>query len=181
MISFKSAVTVKLLQYFFLNLSAHHHVNELARLLELDAGNLYRKLRELEREGLFVSETEGHQRYFCLNRKYPLFKELQKTMEIEHGLPEAIISNLKRIKGIKEAYIFGSYAKKQLKSDSDIDILLIGSHSAIAAKRAILPLSKKFGREINVIDLTETEFKKKRQARDEFIGNIFKQEHLKLI
>lgn len=181
MVSFKSAVTVKLLKYYFLNPSAKHHVNELARLLEVDAGNLYRKLQELETEGLFISEADCNQHHYWLNKKYPLFKETKKSFEIEYGLPEAIKNSLKNIKGISEAYIFGSYAKKKLKSHSDIDVLLVGNHSALDAKRVILPLEKVFGREINVIDLTKSELDKKFKNKDEFIDNIFKHRHLKLI
>ncbi|MFH0951409.1 MAG: nucleotidyltransferase domain-containing protein [bacterium] len=181
MLKFKSVITVKLLQYYLLNPTAKHHINELARLLAVDAGNLYRKLKELENEGLFLSEKQGNLRYFYLNKKYPLYKEIEKVFTIEHGLPVAISDNLDRIKGIKEAYIFGSYAKGKLKNDSDIDVLLIGKHSALAAKRIILPLSKTFGREINVIDLTEDELNAKRQNHDEFIAHIFKQPYLKII
>lgn len=181
MVGFKSEVTVKLLKYYFLNPTAKHHVNELARLLDVDAGNLYRKLKELEVEGLFVSEADGNQRHYWLNKKYPLLKETKKSFEIDYGLPEAIKNSLKNIKGINEAYIFGSYAKKKLKSHSDIDVLLVGNHSALSAKRVILPLAKVFGREINVIDLTKGELASKLKSKDEFIDNIFKHRHLKLI
>lgn len=181
MISFKSVITIKLLKYYFINPTAKHHINELARLLNVDAGNLYRKLQEFEAEGLFVSETDGNQRHFMINKKYSLFKELKKSFEVEHGLPDAIKEILKKIKGIDEAYIFGSYGKKQLKSHSDIDVLLIGNHSAIEAKRAILPLEKVFGREINIIDLSKQEFNAKIAKKDEFILDIFSHRHLKLI
>ena len=36
-----------------------------------------KELRRLEREGLFVSEVSGRQKYFQLNRQYRLFEEIR--------------------------------------------------------------------------------------------------------
>ncbi len=48
MFQFRSKITVKVLGYFFLNPHESRYINELAEILDLDAGNLYRKLKEME-------------------------------------------------------------------------------------------------------------------------------------
>ena len=68
MIGFRSKITIKVLNYYFLNPKKSHYVNELARILDVDPANLFRKLIELEREGVLVSEMRGNQRYFSLNK-----------------------------------------------------------------------------------------------------------------
>jgi len=172
MFDFRSQITKKILGYYFLNPAKKNYINELAEILAVDRSNLFRKLKELEKEGLLKSEFAGNQNYFYLNKSYPLLKEIKKTYEAKYGLVLLLKEKLKRLPGLKEAYIFGSFAKDSLQQDSDIDILLIGSHSSIAAKRLILPLQKTLKREINIIDLTVAEFTKKKRV-DDFIKRIF--------
>jgi len=180
MIGFRSKITIRVLNYYFLNPKKSHYVNELARILDVDPANLFRKLIELEKEGVLVSETRGNQRYFSLNKKYPLLKELKKTFEAKYGVLNLIKERLSKLKGLKEAFIFGSFAKNALSPESDIDIFLIGEHSSLEAKRLILPLEKMIGREINIIDMTEEELKKRKKRKDEFIKNVFSGKVIKI-
>src|SRR5680860_1346013 len=105
MITFNSKITKKLLEYYFTNPSAEHYVNELSRLLEIDPGNLDRKLKELKREGILISKSLGRQKYYSLNKKYPVLEEIKKIFEQKYGLKNSLLKNLKIVKGIKEAYI----------------------------------------------------------------------------
>ena len=92
-----------------------------------------------------------------------------------------MFEKLKNIKGLKEAYIFGSYARGNFGLESDIDLLLIGSHSSIEAKRSIIELQNQSQREFNVIDLMEKEYKEKIKNKDELLDNIFKNKKIKII
>ena len=180
MLGFRSKITIKVLNYYFLNPEKRHYVNELARILDVDPGNLFRKLKELEKEGILISETRGNQKYFSLNKKYPFLKELKKTFEAKYGFLNLIKEKLSKLKGLKEAFVFGSFAKNTLSPESDIDLLLIGEHSSLEAKKLILPLEKMIGREINIVDMTEKEFKKRKKRGDEFIKNIFSGKVIKI-
>lgn len=180
MLGFRSKITIKVLGYYFVNPGQKHYINELADLLKIDPGNLFRKLKELEAEGILISETRGNQKYFGLNKKYPLLKEIKKTYEAKHGLVNLLKGKLTKLKGLKEAFIFGSYAKNSLQQESDIDILLIGNHSSLEAKRLILPLQQDFKREINLIDLAPADLKKRKKQHDDFISNIYSQKMIKI-
>ena len=180
MIDFRSKITVKILGYYFINPEKKHYINELAVLLEIDPGNLFRKLKELETEGILISETRGNQKYFSLNKNYPLLKEIKKTYEAKYGIVNLLKDRLVKLKNLKEAYIFGSYVQNSLQQESDIDILLIGNHSSLEAKRLILPLQKNIGRQINIVDLTPKEFRRRKKNQDEFIKNIFSQKIIKI-
>ena len=181
MFEFRSKITIKVLRYFLLNQKRRHYVNELADLLGVNPGNLFRKLKELENEGVLVSEMQGNQRYFNLNKKYPLLRELEHFFRAKYGIEESLKEKLSKLKGLREAYIVGSYAKDSLQQESDIDLLLVGEHSSLEAKRLILPLMKKIQREINIVDFSSAEFKKKKKAGDEFLKNIFSQKKIKII
>lgn len=181
MLKLRSQITRKILNYFFLNPEKENYINELARDLALDPGNLFRKLKELEQEGILLAENKGHQKYFHLNSKYPLLGEMKRTFELKYGLPEILKTKLAALSGLEEAYIFGSYAKNTLQMESDIDLLLVGRHSTREAKRTLLQTQKEIQREINIIDLSPEEFRQRQKQEDEFIKNIFSDKFIKLL
>jgi len=181
MLEFKSKIEEKVLGYYFINKKAKHYVNELARILKLDPGNLDRKLNELAKEGILTFEKQGNLKYFLLNDDYSLLSEIEKIYKAKYGVEKKLASALKKLKKLKSAYIFGSYAKNKLNSESDIDILLVGDHSSLDAKRLVFGLGNELKRELNIVDMTETEFQKRKKNKDEFIGNIFKNKIIKII
>lgn len=76
-VNFRSKLHQALLHYYFSNPGAEHYLRELSRILSFDATHLSRELNLLTRFGLFVSFTRGHEKYFRLNRRYPLYNELR--------------------------------------------------------------------------------------------------------
>ncbi|HPY08852.1 MAG: nucleotidyltransferase domain-containing protein [Patescibacteria group bacterium] len=181
MFSFKSKITVKILNYYFLNPKKTHYINELAKILEVDPGNLFRKLKELEKEGILKTEMIGNQRYFSLNEKSPLLGEYKKIFEARHGLPEILKNKLKEIKGLEEAYLFGSFVKGNFSEESDIDLLLVGKHKFALVSNLVNELEKKLGREINVVDFTKPELTSRLEKNDDFLKNVFAGKYIKLI
>ena len=181
MISLRSKVTIKLLDYYFLNPEAQVYINELARILELDPKNTETKLKELEREGLFKSEFRGKQRYFFLAKDNPVLEHYRQIFLKTHGIEKKLKDILNGIKGIKEAYIFGSYASNKMDSSSDIDILVIGTHSVLELQRVIVKLQKDTGREFNVTNLSPEEFAEKKKDKNHFVNNVFKTKTIRLI
>lgn len=180
MISMRSQITLKLLGYFFVNPGQKKYVNELARDLQIDLGNLFRKLKELENEGILSSEVKGRERYYFLNNNYPL-DEFKKIYNRSYGLDKLIASTFKDLKGIKEIYLFGSFAKGGFGRESDVDILLVGSHSSISAQKAILKLQNNLGREFNIVNMDEKEFTKRKKDKDPFISNVLSGKFIKII
>ncbi len=180
MFEFRSKITIKVLRYYLLNKDRRHYVNELAGILNVDPGNLFRKLKELEDEGILSSETRGNQRYYELNKNYTLLRELENFFQAKYGIEEQLEQKLSKLKGLQEAYIFGSYAKNSIQQESDIDLLLVGRHSSLEAKRLILPLAKDIQREINIVDFTPSEFKKKK-TKDDFLKRILSGKKIKII
>lgn len=174
MVTFKSRVTVKILDYYFLNPAARHYVNELAKILHLDPKNVYRKLLELEKAGLLKSEFLGRERYFFLDRKSPLLKPYRQIFMKTNGLEKRFGSILAGFPGVKEAYIYGSFARNQMDAASDIDILAVGSHSTLELAKALNRLQGEIGREINVVNMSEREFQHKKDQSNPFIKNVFK-------
>jgi predicted nucleotidyltransferase len=76
---------------------------------------------------------------------------------------------LKKIEGIGEAYLYGSFARNQQDAASDLDVLVTGNPREEVLAEAIRKLERQLGREINYTVLTEKEFESRRARKDAFL------------
>jgi|SRR3989339_314746 len=181
MISFKSKIVIKSLNYFFLNEDNKVYINELARIIEEEPKNVYRILLKIEVLGILASEFIGKERYFFIDKKKKIYKEYKTIFLRSAGLENLLTKTLMRIGDIKEAYIFGSYANNKLKSDSDIDLLLVGEYNILKVQKKIREIQKEIGREINTIDMSPEEFAKNKKNNNQLLKTIFENKTIKLI
>lgn len=181
MISLRSQVARKVLSFFILNPEETLYVNELSRKLALDKRNLVKKLRELEREGILRSEKRGNLRLFGANPEFPLYQEYRRIVLKTVGVEERLREIMRETPGIKEAYIYGSYAKDAMSVHSDLDLLVVGDHEIKVFQRKINLLQREIGREINSVNISEAEFKKKIDMKDSFIAGILRGKTVRLV
>ena len=181
MFDLRSKARQRLLAYYFTNPTATHHLRDLAQRLEIDPSNLSKELGRLEREGLFRSQVVGRQKYFQLDRTYPLFDELRRVVAKTVGAPSVIAQSLKKIGGIDEAYLYGSFARDQQDAASDIDVLVVGSPRGETLAEAVQRLEKQLGREINYTVFTAKEFARRRARKDAFLQNVWHNKRVPLV
>ena len=181
MLEFRSKTRQRLLAFYFTNPTARHHLRDLAARLEIDPSNLSKELRSLEAEGLFRSEVSGRQKYFELNRQFALFEEVKGIVTKTIGAAHLIRQSLKKLEGLGEAYLYGSFARNQQDMASDIDILLIGSPREEILAEAIRKLERYLGREINYTILTPKEFEARRARRDPFLETVWHNKRVALL
>lgn len=173
MLDLRSKARQRLLVYYFTNPKARLHLRDLAERLGVDPSNLSKELGRLEREGLFRSEVSGRQKYFQLNREYPLFNEVRSIVAKTFGASPLITQSLKTIEGIDAAYLYGSFAHNQQDAVSDIDVLVIGTPRGEMLAESVRKLEKQLGREINYVVLSPKEFKSRRSRKDAFLENVW--------
>ena len=181
MLSMRSKITKELLNYFFLNPEDKLYVNEISRKLDLEKRNLVKKLKELEKEGIFVSESRGNQKIYFINRSYPLFNEYRQIVFKTIGIENKLRETLSKVKGVEKVYIFGSYARNELDTHSDIDLLVIGNHKVIPAQRQINKTQKEIDREINVVNMDKKEFDLRKKKKDPFIESFLREKYIEVI
>ena len=181
MLDLRSKARQRLLAYYFTNPTARRHLRDLAARLRIDPSNLSKELGRLEREGLFRSEVSGRQKYFQLNREYPLFAEVRGIVEKTVGAVPLIAQSLKKIEGIEEAFLYGSFAANQQDAASDIDVLVIGRPKGDALAEAIEKLERQLGREINYTVMGRKEFEARRKRKDAFLENVWQNKRVALV
>ncbi len=171
---FGSALAGRILAYAFGHPGEEWHVRQLAALAEGDPGNVSRELRRLEREKIFLSRVKGNMKIYGLNEQYPLFKEMKaiaaKTFRAEGAVRELVAKQ----PGIALAFIHGSAAVDQLKSTSDIDLVVVGSAPGEGFLRGLQSLENRLNREINYTHYSQAEFARQRKKPGGFLALVLK-------
>src|SRR3984893_1776258 len=181
MLDMRSKARQKLLAYYFTNPTTRHHLRDLAERLSVDPSNLSKELSRLEREGLFRSEVNGRQKYFQLNREYPLFNEVRSIIAKTIGAVPLLAESLKKIEGVEEAYLYGSFARNQQSAADAVEVLVIGKPKSETLAETVQKLERQLGREINYTVLTRKELESRRGRKDPFLENIWHNKRVLLV
>jgi predicted nucleotidyltransferase len=180
----KSPLRKKLMAYFFTNPQAKLYLRDIATKLRVDPANLSRELRRLVSEGLFISQKQGNLKYFSLDPRYPLYRELKSMIFKTVGVQGAIGSLLSKTPGIKGAFIYGSFARNKERAGSDIDLCFIIRKKEFKEAPLLEGLHKlegDLGREISFTFFTEEEWKAKQRLKDSFVLALLKGKRIELI
>jgi len=170
----RSRLRKRLLSYFFSNIDANLYLREIASILNEDPGNLLKELKKMEREGIFISTLRGNQRYFSLNRRYPLYKELKSVIFKTIGVAGGLMRIVNETKGVEFAFIYGSFAQNKENSSSDIDLFIVGNPDRDKFMEKIDILEHSIKREINYNIYSKIEFKNKIKKTETFVLNLLK-------
>ncbi|UCB57656.1 MAG: hypothetical protein JSV30_03485 [Candidatus Omnitrophota bacterium] len=143
-----SKVKRNILKKFLLNPDERYYIHQLAAILKASVGTIHRELIKFEKSGILASEKTANARFFYINQKNPLFKELRQIVFKTEGVRDRVESELNGVKGIRLVFVYGSFGRE--REDSDIDLFLIGSNiDENELRPKISKLKKDFNREIN--------------------------------
>jgi len=177
----KSKIRQGLLTLFFTNPSKGYYLRELQRILGYSAGSIRRELIRFQKDNLFNTKRTGNLLYYFLNQNHPLFNELKSIISKTVGVEASLRGSLLLIKGIKIAFIYGSFAAKKENSDSDIDLMIVGDADNSSLNEKLSALEKRLRREINPTVYSWQEYKAKKRAKGSFITDLLKKPKIMLI
>jgi predicted nucleotidyltransferase len=136
------------------------YASELARRMSVPSSSLQRELLDLTA-------------YYQANADSPLFSDLRGLMLKTAGLVDVLADALKPLAAkLRVVFVYGSVASGREQSDSDIDLMVVGS---VLPAELALPLRRArevLGREINPTVYTRAEFVKKRAGKDHFLARV---------
>jgi len=167
----------KILALFFLNPDQEYYFSEVVRLTDTRQGVIQRELKTLAEAGILNAEKRGRQKFYAVNRKHPIFRDLRNIIFKTFGIIDQLKDALKPLeKRIKIAFVYGSLARGDEDASSDIDLFIVGSAPLDEIVSILSGTEDTIGREINPNLFSKTEFKKKYSEKNHFIRSIMKSE-----
>lgn len=163
-----------LLNTFFSNLSTEYYTRQLSAMLGISVGTIHREVRQLVASGILNERAVGNIKLFALNKQNPVYEEIKSIIQKTEGVVKLLKEAVEGVKGVRAAFIYGSFAKGDERQDSDIDVFLIGDN--IDEDELVVNLNnleKKLFREINYTRYSEGEYKKEKR-KNSFISEVIK-------
>ena len=156
-----------------------YHVRELARLTGTSAGTLHKELTKLTAGGVLRRQEVGNQVRYSADRDCPVFEELASILRKTSGLVDVLVEALSSVeKDIALAFVFGSVARGDQQSNSDVDVMLVGNLGFADAVSVLQPVQATLQREINPVVYSLEEFHRRAASHDSFIQEVLSQPKL---
>ncbi len=176
-----SSTRAELLGLFFNNPDDRFYLREIARHIGKDAAGIKRELDKLVKIGLLAIEKRGVQKYYFANKNSPIFSEMKGLIFKTTGVQGSMKASLSRLKGVKVAFIYGSYAKGAEKEDSNINLMVIGQANITELNDMVMGLEDKLKRDIDYLVFDEQEYRKRKDSKDPFIRELLKGKKIFLV
>jgi predicted nucleotidyltransferase len=158
-------------------------VSELIHGTRAGSGAVQREVARLAGSGLLSVEHIGRQKRYRANPASPIHDELvgivRKTFGLVAPLREALVPVAD---AITAAFVFGSVAKGNDTSRSDVDLMVVSDTLGYGEVLAALqPLDATLGRPVNPTLYTRRELKEKIAAGNSFLTRVLAQPRLWVI
>lgn len=170
-----------LLAVFVTNPQDKFYLRQLCVLIKSSPRPIQLALKKLEKAGILNLEREANIKFYSLNKASPIYSEIKSIILKTEAVGIALRTDLKGLRNIKCAFIYGSVAKDRERTGSDIDICIIGEVDLTALNRLTTRLEDKLKREISVVTFSPKEWEKAISARKAFAIDILKNKKLILI
>ena len=151
--------------------SETYHLRGLAQVAGTDSGNTSKLLKLLVEGGLVLAVPDRHSTRYSINSRSPLVAPLRQLV----ACAGSMMVDLRNVaSGIDAAYIgvFGSMAAGTDDDNSDIDVLVVGDLSGLAAQTAFKAAGRKHRKTVNVVAVTASELVQKLREGGAFWTSI---------
>jgi predicted nucleotidyltransferase len=162
-----------ILALFFTHCDEAFYLREAVRRVDVGSGAVQRELKRLTGAGILERTLRGNQVYYGVNRRCPVFAELQGLVIKTAGVADVLRDALAGLPGrVQMAFVFGSMAKGRATSASDVDLVLIGEPGFAQVVAALGPAQERLGREVNPIVYSPEEFHRKWAEGNHFLRSV---------
>jgi predicted nucleotidyltransferase len=154
------------------------HLSELARRADSAPITASRILAGLVKANMVIREKKGNLVLYSFSDARSA-KILRELVEQTRGVVPALRESLRKIRGVEEAFVFGSYAAHTEGENSDVDVVIVGSPQWSELAKTINAVEAKFNREVNYVVYSRAEFEKKKKTP--FLTRILKEKKIVLV
>ncbi|MBA3046339.1 MAG: nucleotidyltransferase domain-containing protein [Candidatus Thermoplasmatota archaeon] len=124
---FGSKAKVRIIRETAAHPDRDYSVESLARAVGMSYGTVHPVVAELAGARALVVRKAGRSKLYMINRKHPLFKEVQKLIAREQNafldIAKVFVKNLDKV-GVESIVLFGSVVRGEPRP-GDIDLLIV--------------------------------------------------------
>jgi predicted nucleotidyltransferase len=151
------------------------YLADLARHLAVRSSTLQREVASLTSAGILKSHRRGRMVYFEADTDCPVYPDLRGLLLKTSGLVDVLRSSLAAVmRNIQVAFVYGSIAQSHERSESDVDLMIIGEVDLSEIASSIREAAHLLGREINPKVYRPIEFTQKLARKDHFLQSVLK-------
>lgn len=151
------------------------YTREIVAAAGTGASQIQKELDQLTRAGLLIRERRANQVYFRANPEAPIFPELKGLVAKTFGIADLVRAAIEPLqRRIRFAAIYGSVAKGEHHSGSDVDLLVVGTVRLSDLTLPLHAVEERLGRRISVTLLDLEEFRARIAKGDHFLGAVLK-------
>jgi predicted nucleotidyltransferase len=131
-----------------------HSLSDVQRRVGAPFSVVHREVTRLLEGGLFLERAVGRARLVRANPDYPLLRPLTEMIQAAYGPVPVLTDLLRSQRGVREAYIFGSWAARRAGTSgpppNDIDVLVVGDAAHRDLHILAAAAGKELGQEVNI-------------------------------
>ncbi len=167
---FTSMARVKLLTLFLLNPDEEFFVRELTRDLDEQINSVRRELDNLKKIGLLRARTKNRKKFYSVNKKFLLFKELRSIIAKSTQSTDALVKEVLQMGEVDFLLVSGIFLKKE----SPVDLLIVGEVDKDKLEAFLDKLETKESIRFSI--LSSKDFLYRIECRDHFILDLIQDE-----
>ncbi len=158
------------------------HLRNIARETDLAPATVQREVISLYEAGILTRRRDGNQVKYGADRSCPIFPELQGLVLKTVGLADVLRQALQPLRDrIDIAFVFGSLAKGEATSGSDVDLMVVGGISLRDLVPVLQDAERTLSREINPVTMSAKEFSKRIAEGEHFVTSVLRDPRIYLI
>lgn len=148
-------------------------MSDLARDLHVGPSSLQRELESLVKAGILLRRKDQNRVLFQPDPACPFLQEIRGLMTKTSGLVDVLKDAMRALeKSIDCAFVYGSFARGDAGSQSDVDLMVVGKAGLSDLAPYLQKVERKLSRPVNATVFTPSELAVKKKNRDNFVTTV---------
>jgi len=145
----------------------------LSSFLSTQPSSLQRRIQALSKAGILEQSRDGGRVYITPDKRSPVFLDLKSLFDKTAALVPVLAQTLEPFGDrIRLAFLYGSVARSQEESESDIDLLIAGNVGLADLVPVLRSAESTLGCPINPSVFPDEEFARKARGGDHFLNTV---------
>ncbi|WP_297004057.1 nucleotidyltransferase domain-containing protein [Thalassolituus sp. UBA6592] len=159
------------------------YLNEVVRAAGMGKGVISRELTKMADAGLLTVVKQGNQNHYQANPASPVYAELVSLVKKTFGVAGLLKSAIRPLlPNLEKAFIYGSVAKGEEHSGSDVDVMLVGDALSYSEVMALLEdAEEQLHRLVNPTLYSPQEFETRLAEGQNFLSKVMEQPRINLM